>query len=158
MARRRRRLWIALIGAVGVIVVVLLLLIGTGVLDLTSSKKGTITVTGVEWALVQGTTTSGTGWFGPSPVYQNSSGGFGYPTTVGSGGSFQVRLSIYNHDDIDHSVSRIEVPSGWSVLSVTPGYGVPIGRSDQSSVVVQLAAPTTSSDESVYLVVQVFTQ
>ncbi len=146
------RLAWTVVGVAVAVAVVLVVLVETGFLF--APTKGTITVAGVEWHIEQGTTTDGTGWFGPS--YVNTTPADGYPQSVGSGGTFQAVLTISNLDAANHTVYSVTVASPCSVVSATPELPTVVpGRADDWRLVVTIQLPSTSSDETLSALVTV---
>jgi len=149
----RNRILELAIGIVAAIVVVLLVLIGTGILRLPATSPPTVTVTGAQWNILQGTTRDGFGWFGNSTRYANDSDGL--PLSITSGGTFGMSLTLSNLDSQNHTIYSVTAGSPFTVVTTKPLIGssgaTVIAGSDDWVITVTLRAPSVSSDSSDYL-------
>ncbi len=119
--RRARFLW-TLVAVVAGLVVLLGALVGVGYLRLPSAPPPSVTVSQVDWTVLEGTTSKGVGWFGSSSF--NYSLAEGFPLTVTAGSSFSVVWTTMNWDTAPHTVSSVSVSSPFTLDRSTPG--VPI--------------------------------
>ncbi|MGA8542077.1 MAG: hypothetical protein WB947_00825 [Thermoplasmata archaeon] len=116
---RRTLTWAVLFVAVTVVLVTLLVLIGLGYLTLPKSAPAQITISEVEWTVVQGTTSHGIGWFGPSNF--NYSHNAGYPRSQTVGTTFGLPWTPENFDTMSHTIYSFTVGNaGWSLVSSHP--------------------------------------
>jgi hypothetical protein len=138
----RRGVGIALIAAT-ILVVVLLILIVEGFLVVPSSSPTPITITSVELKIDQGTTASGTTWFGPS--YVNYTSAEGYPIQVAPGGTWTVVWTFINFDNHYHNITGVFPDSPFTLYSTSPklAYELP-PDSDQCSLAITISAPSTA--------------
>lgn len=149
MKRRlsRHRAWQLAIGIVAGLVVVLLVLIGLGILTLPAPAPSKVTITQVQWTILQGTTTFGFGWFGPSTRIANNSSGL--PVEVASGGRFTVTLSLSDLDSANHTIYSVLAASPFRVVSTVPSIPAKVvSGMDDFTLNVDVAVPTVSSDTS----------
>ena len=114
---RRSTFWTVAIGTAASVVVVLLVLIGIGVLVLPSSPTAPVRITEVRWTILQGTTTSGIGWFGPSQFNYTTNG---FPTNETPGGSLSLAVTLANFDTQNHTVYSVVAVSPFDVSAVHP--------------------------------------
>jgi len=138
-------MWELAIGAGTGVIVVLLVLIGSGILVRPSSSGTTVTVDEVEWVILQGTTRGGFGWFGPS--YINVTAADGLPATVASGGTLTLSVILANVDSSNHTVSMVTVSPAFRVAGTTPHLPASVvSGADNWDLAVTLVAPSVSSD------------
>jgi len=149
----RRRLLSLLIGIAAIVVVVLLVLIAFGILRFASASTPNVTVDSAEWQILQGNTSFGIGWFGPSS--RNISDADGLPVTVASGGTFSMSLSISNLDSVNHTIYSVTAAAPFRVTGYITGVGVVRPGSDEWVVSVYIAAPSVSSDSTYALALTV---
>jgi hypothetical protein len=141
-----RRFLALLIAVAAVVVVVLLVLIGIGVLRLPAPATPSVAVDEVQWHILQGTTSFGFGWFGPS--WRNITGE-GYPVSVASGETFSMELTVSNLDSVNHTIYSVIAAPPFRVTQYLQGVGHPVTPgSDEWYVTVNVLAPTVSSDSS----------
>jgi len=147
MSPRRRRLWEFLIAIAASVLIFLLVLIGAGILTLPTAPPATVTVTAAQWRIIEGTSATGLGWFGPSTL--NSTAADGFPYTVSSGGVFTLDRLLSNGDDVNHTIYLVTVQPPFTIGSFTPGtpFSVPSGE-DDFVFSMTLVAPTVGSSES----------
>lgn len=123
MARMPRRKLISIAtAAVASLVVLLLILIGLGYLVLPSASPATVTVSKVEWHVLQGTTSTGMGWFGNSSFNYTKSNGF--PLKVQAGHSFGLPWTTSNFDSSAHSVYSVELNTPFKLDGSRPALPV----------------------------------
>jgi len=148
MRRKRLALPIAIAAILVVVIVVLVAFRGAIFPASSPAQSGvTATVPGLELKIVQGTTSGGIPWFGPSPVNYSASGDF--PAAVASGGTFTVGWTFSNYDDVPHTIFSITVNSPYTFVATNPGlpYNAPSeGRSLHLEITFQV--PAVSSDET----------
>jgi hypothetical protein len=138
----RRRILTIAIGAVSALVIALLVLIAVGYLVLPSTPSKKVTITGVEWTVVQGTTTGGLGWFGPSQF--NYSGADGYPVNVTVGGTITIPWSFSTYDTVNHTIYSVVAGSPFAFVQSRPGIPTVIpGGSDDVFLEFVVRAPDT---------------
>jgi len=144
----RTRMWELGIGAAAGVVVVLLVLIGSGILVRPSSAPPTLTLEGVQWVILQGTTRDGFGWFGPSTI--NVTGADGLPVTVLSGGTLTLSVILANLDSANHTVSKVTASSFFRVTGTTPGLPASVDSGeDDWDLGVMLTASSVPNDTTV---------
>jgi hypothetical protein len=143
----RHQLWEIGIGAAAGVVVVLLILVGSGILVRPSSTAPTVTVIEVQWTILQGETRGGFGWFGPS--YVNVTSADGLPVTIGSGESLTMSIILANLDSANHTVSMVTAHPPFSVVRTTPALPSRVDSGeDDWDLAVTVVAPTVTSDTS----------
>jgi hypothetical protein len=103
----KRLFWAALFLVVTAVLVALLVLIGLGYLTLPKSSPASVTVSEIEWTILQGNTSHGMGWFGPSTFTYSNNAGFPRTETVGQ--SFELPWSPENFDTVDHFVYTVSL-------------------------------------------------
>ena len=130
-SRRRARLLWTLVAAVAGLVVLLVALVGFGYLRLPSAPPPSVTVSQVDWTVLEGTTSSGVGWFGNSSF--NYSLAEGFPLTVAAGSSFSVVWTTMNWDISPHTVSYVAVSSPFTLDRSTPAFRSPRPRAKTTS-------------------------
>ncbi|HXQ49443.1 MAG TPA: hypothetical protein VN842_06710 [Thermoplasmata archaeon] len=144
-------MWELAIGAVAGVVVVLLVLIGSGILVRPSTATPTVTVTEVQWVLLQGTTRDGFGWFGPS--YINVTDADGLPVTVASGWTLTLSVILANLDSSNHTISLVTPSPPFVVDHTTPALPSAVDSGeDDWDLGVTVTAPSVSVDSSYVLV------
>ena len=116
---RKKLVWTVLFVAVTAVLVVLLVLIGFGYLALPKPAPGSVTISGVLFTINQGTTSGGSGWFGPSSFsYGNNAG---YPRSEPVGTSFELPWAPQNFDTTSHNVYTVVVSNpGYCVAATHP--------------------------------------
>jgi hypothetical protein len=116
---KRTLVWVLLYIAVAGTLVTTLVLIGLGYLTLPTASPSTVTVSEVEWTLVQGNTSSGRGWFGPSAFTYGENAGFPRTETVGR--SFGLPWAPENFDTSSHTVYTVSIANpGYCIDSARP--------------------------------------
>jgi len=116
--------------AVAVFIVILLALLALGVLVFPSAGSQTVEVTGVQWTIVQGTTSNGIGWFGPSTF--NYTQVDGYPINVTVGHTVGIPWSFSNYDVVNRTIIGVVVGSPFVFVGSSPAFpvSVPSGTDD----------------------------
>lgn len=143
----RRRFWQLAIGVATVVVVGLLVMIGLGVLVLPSTAPEKITISEVHWTIIQGTTSTGFGWFGPSERIANNSSGL--PLRVTLGHSFTVLLPLTDLDSVNHTIQTVTVVSPFNVMGTSPSVpALVISGMDDFLISVTLGTSGASGDQS----------
>ncbi len=124
--------------------ILLVALIGLGTLRLPSAPPSSVTVSQVDWTILEGTTSTGHGWFGPGSF--NSTVSDGFPLTVAAGGSFVVAWAPVNLDVSPHTVSYASVNAPFTVDGTAPGLPctVPVGD-DPTPFGFTIGVPTSAS-------------
>lgn len=141
----RRRILSILIAIAAIVVVILLVLIAIGILRLPTPSPPQVTVNSAQWQILQGNTSFGFGWFGPS--VRNVTDSDGLPITVNSGGSFVMTLVISNLDKVNHTIYSVTAAAPFRVSGYVEGVGTEVRPgSDEWPVEVNVVAPTVSSD------------
>jgi hypothetical protein len=116
---KRTLVWASLFLVVTAVLITLLVLIGLGYLTLPKAAPNQITISEVNWTILQGTTSGGMGWFGPSNFTYGHNAG--YPRTQTTGTSFGLPWTPQNFDSTSHTVYSVSVGNaGWAVLSSHP--------------------------------------
>jgi len=142
----RRRLLALLIAIAAVVVVALLVLIGIGILRLPTPPTPSVTVDEVQWHILQGTTSFGIGWFGPS--WRNISNA-GFPISFPSGATFAMELTLSNLDNVNHTIYTAVAGTPFRVTGTPQGINHPVTPgSDEWYVTIDVLAPSVSSDSS----------
>jgi len=132
------------------IVIVLLVLIGTGTLVLPAASGAKVTIAAAQWHIEQGTTKSGFGWFGPNEI--NATEADGLPIEVAPGGTFQLVLTLSNLDSVNHTIYSVSAASPFGVVSSVPRLPtLVISGADDWNLAVTVSVPG-SSDGSSYTV------
>jgi hypothetical protein len=111
---RRTLLLTTLFAVAAGVLLILLSLIALGYLVLPGAPPPKLTVSEVQWTILQGTTSSGRGWFGPNETWNQSDG---YPLVVREGHAFTVAWTPPNFDNQPHTVYTIFVNSPYEWLS-----------------------------------------
>jgi len=133
----RRRI-IGLTVVVVAAVIVLLVSFGLGWISLPGSQ---LTISSVHWTVEQGTTPSGSGWFGPSEF--NFTAANGYPKQVAAGGQFTVTWLFENFDSANHTIYSILAGSPFIIRSASPTLPALIpGGSDSAEIQLTVGTPT----------------
>lgn len=148
MRRPTRRQWWLIVDGIAVAVVVgLLVLIGLHVLVLPPAAGPTVTVTSVTLNIVEGNDSYGWGWFGNSTRTLGANDGF--PTQVGSGGTFTVPLNLPIQDNKNHTASGISAAPPFFVSETAPVLPSEIHLGDEDwQLTVTVLAPSVSSSQS----------
>jgi hypothetical protein len=142
---RKKLVWALLFLVVTVVLVALLVLIGLGYLTLPKSTPGSVTISEVQFTIVQGTTPAGAGWFGPSTFTYEKNAGFPRSETVGQ--SFGLPWAPQNFDTTSHTIYTVNVGnSGYCVASAHPALpaSVPPGD-DGGQFEFQISIPSGAS-------------
>ncbi len=144
MRKLGRREWWAIVDGIAVAVVVsLLVLIGIGYLVLPSPAAAKVTVTGITVQINQGSTSHGTGWFGPST--RNLTVQDGLPTQVGPGQVLALSLILPNMDDVNHTIVSAVVAAPFSLDKTAPTLpAMVVTGNDDWLLVVTVVAPSGS--------------
>lgn len=144
----RRRLLALMIAIAASVVVVLLVLIGIGILRLPTPSPASVSVDTAVWHILQGNTSLGPGWFGPSVRYVNSTGGLPL-TVVSSGSTFTMVILLSNLDTVNHTIYDVSVAPPFLHATPLQGIGVAVvPGNDEWKVEVGVQAPTVSSDST----------
>jgi len=141
----RRRLIFWAVAAVAVVVAVLLVLVGVGDLRYggSPSTSATLTVTRVQWTILQGTLNGSTttGWFGPSNF--NYTGADGYPLQTPAGGRFTVGVVLSVLGGHPRPIYSILAGSPFSVASCHPSLPVTVPIDDDAGFDFTIQTPNT---------------
>lgn len=126
----RRRVITWAVVAVAALVVVLLVLVGVGDLRVSPSSTGDLTVSRVQWTILQDTIngSSTTGWFGPSSF--NYSYADGYPLQTSAGGTFTVGVVLSDLGGQPHPMCSAIAAAPFSVVSSHPALPVKVPVDD----------------------------
>jgi len=114
---QKKLIWAVLFVIVTAVLVSLLVLIGLGYLTLPKSAPGSVTVSEVQFTVVQGTTSGGSGWFGPSTFTYGNNAGFPRTETVGQ--SFGLPWAPQNFDSTPHTIYTVSVGNPGFCLSTS---------------------------------------
>lgn len=143
---RKRILQLGVVIA-AVVVAALLVLIGLGYLSLPSSPPKHFEVTGVHWAIIEGTNSGGLPWFGPSQF--NYSAADGYPIDIAVGGTVAIPWAFSNFDSENRTIFSVVAGAPFTVVRCNPGLPtiVPSGIDDALlSVIVQVPSASGSGE------------
>lgn len=148
MSRRTLRRWVTVaIVAVAAVVVILLALILGGVLVLPGSGPASVTITGVHLVVLEGNTSNGIPWFGPTSPSTNYTTGF--PLSVGPGKTFSiVWASFINFDSVAHTIRAVTwtTSPATNVTKPTTVPGLPDtipADGDDENLGIYMTAPST---------------
>jgi hypothetical protein len=152
---KRRHLWTIAVAIVVVVLVILLALIAEGILVIPgASPPAPVTVSSVQFTLLQGTNQSGYGWFGPSN-FSYTGVANGYPFVVAPGGGFTVPLVLENYDSVNHTLYSVQAATPFTYTGSSPPLPVSV-YAHQDDAVLQLSFSAPSSPgESLTLFVTV---
>ena len=128
---RKRLLQLGIVVA-AVVVAVLLVLIGLGFLVLPSPPAKKFSVSGVHWKIIEGTTSGGLGWFGPSQF--NYSEAEGYPIDVVVGGTVTIPWSFSSYDTVNRTIYSVVATSPFTFVSCQPGIPVDVPSGTDSAL------------------------
>jgi hypothetical protein len=108
-----------------------------------SSSPATLTVTRVQWTILQGTIngSSNTGWFGPSNF--NYTGSDGYPLQTAAGGQFTLGVVLSDLGGQSHTIYSILAGSPFSVASCRPGLPVAVPVDDDAGFDFTIQTPNS---------------
>lgn len=148
--RRHHLLQLAIAFVAGV-VVVLLVLIGLGVLVLPASSPPKVTITEVQWTILQGTNPNGAGWFGKSPI--NETAADGLPWSVNSGGSANFLVQLLGNNRTIYNVTSLT--PGFKVTSTIPPTPCNATGVDEFHITATVQVPSVSSDTSYVLELEI---
>lgn len=138
--RTRSRLLGVAVGVAAIVVATLFVLIALGYLALPSTPSPKVSLTGVRWTIVQGTTSSGIGWFGPSQF--NYSTADGYPIEIALGGTVSIPWSFSNYDSVNRTIYSVVVAAPFTFVSCHPGLPVSVpSGTDDGFVGITVRAP-----------------
>jgi len=137
--RTRQRLLRWGIVAAASVVAILLVLIGLGYLVLPSNSPADVTITAVHWTVLQGTTSSGQGWFGPSEFNYTDNG---WPAQVTPGGSIAIPWSFSMYDTTNRTIYAILVGAPFSLRYCSPSLPILTGATDDGFVSVAVNVPS----------------
>ena len=143
---RRRLVWLGLyVTAVGVLAL-LLVLVGTGTLRLPSRSPGpSVTVSSVNWSVLEGQIPNGRGWFGPAEFNYTSATGW-KPATFSSGGRLQISWGVVNYDNTTHQIYSVTVSPPFELAGTGTPLPMFVGIGDDGNTLVVYV--TTSSSTS----------
>ncbi|HXQ79067.1 MAG: hypothetical protein WB788_03730 [Thermoplasmata archaeon] len=141
----RRRLIFWAVAAVAIVVAVLLVLVAIGDLRYGGSpnSSATLTVTRVQWTILQGTVNGSTssGWFGPS--HFNYTGADGYPLQTQSGGRFTIGVVLSVYGGSPRPIYSILAGSPFSVTSCHPSLPVTVPVDDDAGFDFTVQTPNS---------------
>jgi len=141
----RRRLIFWAVAAIAVVVVVLLVLVGVGYLRTggSASSTATLTVTRVQWTILQGTINGSTttGWFGPNSF--NYTGPDGYPLQTPAGGRFTVGVVLSVLGGHSHPIYSILAGSPFSVAACHPSLPITVPVDDDAGFDFTIQTPNS---------------
>lgn len=143
---RRQLVQLAVAFAAGV-VVILLVLVGLGILVLPTSGSAKVTVSEVQWKILQGYNSNGQGWFGPGEI--NETDADGLPVQVNSGGSASFTVQLLGSNRTIYSVTSAS--SGFTVTSTTPAMPCTATGVDEFRLSATVTVPNVSSGASYVL-------
>jgi hypothetical protein len=144
---RRTLIWTTLFAIAATALLVVLTLIALGYLVLPGPAPAKLSVSEVEWTIIQGNTSSGQGWFGPNQFVWNASDG--YPLSIHAGVAFTIPWSPPNFDSQPHTIYTIIVnsPFQWLESQSRPPlpYSVPPTDGDEGGFEFVIEASGVSS-------------
>lgn len=138
-----RRMWTRprIVGLIVIAVIAAILVAVSFGLGWISLPSGQETISSVHWTVEQGSTSQGSGWFGPSEF--NFSAANGYPRSVPSGGQFTVTWSFENFDSTNHTVYAIFAGAPFSIVTIHPTLPLAIpGGTDSAVIELTIGSPT----------------
>jgi apolipoprotein N-acyltransferase len=128
---------------VAIVVVALVALVAEGVLVLPSNSPARVTISYVHLEILEGNSSNGYPWFGPSSI--NYTSAEGYPIQVAPGGTWTVVWTFINFDDVTHTVSKVTTPTPlFTIGTIQPAlpYSLPAGN-DHGALAIDVTAPST---------------
>jgi len=146
---RRRHLWVICLAVATVILVVLLALVGLGVLTLPGTPPPPLVkIQEVQFTILQGRNASGLPWFGPNFTYSGVVNN--YPFYATPGGNFTLPVTLYNFDNVNHTVYSM-APSPPFIFGgsspALPWIVQPVVKSDDSgNFDLTISAPNSPGD------------
>lgn len=145
MRIRRRYLWTIAVAIVAVVLALLLVLIATGILVLPSSgSPAPVSVTSVQFTVLQGTNASGLGWLGPS-TFNYSGAANGYPFKVAPGATFSIPIEWRNYDGSPHTLYSITAQTPFAFSSSSPALPATLtAYQDDAFMQVYVTAPNSA--------------
>ncbi len=146
MKVRRRTLWTIGVAVAAAVLVALLALIALGVLVLPGTPgPAPVSVTSVQFTVLQGTNASGNGWLGPSS-FSYSGVVNGYPFDVAPGGTFTVSVTWTNYDSNPHTIYSVSVAAPFAFSRTTPALPATLSANqDDALMQIYVVAPNGSS-------------
>jgi hypothetical protein len=142
---RRRTVWTIAVAVVATVLVILLILIAAGALVVPgAAPPSPVTVTSVQYTILQGTNASGNGWFGPNVVtYSGPANGF--PVKLSPGAQFTEWFTIINFDSSPHTVYSVAVQAPFTFVQSSPGLPQTLkALQDDADLEIFLTAPSTA--------------
>jgi hypothetical protein len=137
MRKLARRQWWTIAVIVGVAVLVILLgLVGAGILVVNAKNPSSpVTIQEVCVTIQQGTNSSGTPWFGPSPFCLSPAGSH-LPYSAAAGSVVNVPIPITNFDTQSHTLYSAQAAPPFSVQKTSPAlpYVVPAFPADPEGI------------------------
>jgi hypothetical protein len=150
---RARIIWLALV-AVAVLVAVLVALVAVGSLVLPSTDAPTVTITSIDWNILQPQTHPGNQSGGPfGPNWINETYADGLPLKVSSGAVFSLSLTMLATSN--HTIFSIGASVPFSVTATSPSLPTTPAGVDDFLMKVYLKAPSVSADQSVALLITI---
>jgi hypothetical protein len=150
---RSRIIWLAL-AAVAILVAVLVVLVAVGSLVLPSSDAPTVTITSIDWNIVQPQTHPGNQSGGPfGPDWINETYADGLPLKVSSGSVFSLSLTMLATSN--HTIFSIGASTAFAVTATSPSLPTTPAGVDDFLLKVYLRAPSISSDQSFALLITI---
>jgi hypothetical protein len=144
---RRRLLWAALYLVALSVLVVALVLVGLGDLRLPSSGHAgpAVTVSRVDWTVLEGTTSHGQGWFGPAEFNYTPATGW-QPPTFSAGTRLQVSWDLVNYDTTTQEIYSVTVGSPFELAGTGKGLPMVVNIGDDgNSLVLYITTPSSTS-------------
>jgi hypothetical protein len=140
----RRRLIFWATAVLAVVVAILIVLVAVGDLRITSnnSSPGNLTVSRVQWTIIQGMLNNTTGWFGPS--HFNYTYYEGYPAQIAAGSTFGVALVVSNLGDQPHWMCSLLATPPFTFVSSHPTLPVLVPKGeDDAGFTFNIQTPST---------------
>jgi hypothetical protein len=130
------------VAAAVLLVFVVLVTLGTLVLPGSGSQRE-VTVTEVQFTIVQGVNAKGQGWFGASSfVIKGASNG--YPLSVAPGASFTLAVPLDNFDTVSHTLYSALPGAPFAFLRSSPVFDVTVpARGGEAVVYLTYVAPSS---------------
>ena len=143
---RRRLLWAALYLVALSVLVVALVLVGLGDLRLPSSGHAgpAVTVSRVDWTVLEGTTSHGQGWFGPAEFNYTPATGW-QPPTFSAGTRLQVSWDLVNYDNVTREIYSVTVGSPFELAGTGKGLPMVVTTGDEGNNLVLFVTTSPST-------------
>ncbi|MCI4369544.1 MAG: hypothetical protein L3K09_08300 [Thermoplasmata archaeon] len=102
--------------------------------------SGSVVVRGVQFQLIEGTTTQGFPWIYPSLTNDTT----GFPISVPSGHTFTVTLLVINDDNVNHTLVSAEAAGSFAVTGVDPNLPIGVEGHDDGTLFFTIQVPNAN--------------